>query len=278
MYKVNKFKIKFPKKISKKKLRNFFKIKGLGKLLDFVDDDFDNNEIDPRVSSKAQPPDLNDLYRLYQFIVLNKRTMPMEFGCGYSTLVFAAALKENEKSFKSKSKNNYKKKPFERCEYPFQLFTIDNNKKFLKISKNRINKLFKKKLKINFCFSEAHMTNINENIAVTYEKLPQINPDFIYIDGPSQWGVKGKINNITTAHPDMMPMSCDLIKIENFLTPGTIIVLDGRTANARFLYNNFKRHWQYFEDKENDQNILVLSESPLGKHNIEQLRYYQFIK
>ena len=41
MYKINKFKIKFSKKISKKKLKNFFKIKGLGKLLDFVDDDFD---------------------------------------------------------------------------------------------------------------------------------------------------------------------------------------------------------------------------------------------
>ena len=275
MHKINDFKIKFPKSISKKDLKSFFKKKGLGKILDYVDDDFEQREKDPRVSLKAQPPDLNDLYRLYQFITLNKRTMPMEFGCGFSTLIFATAVKENENLFRKKNKS---KKPFERCNHPFQLFTVDNNKRFMSLSKKRIEKSFKKKLKINFHFSDAQMTKINNNIAVEYKKLPRVNPDFIYIDGPSQWGVKGQINNINTAHSDMMPMSCDLIKIENFLTPGTIILLDGRTANARFLLNNFKRNWKYFEDVKNDQNIFLLSEKPLGKHNIKQLKYYKFLK
>ena len=67
-----------------------------------------------------------------------------------------------------------------------------------------------------------------------YEKLPRVNPDFIYLDAPNQWKLSGLINNFTTAHPDMMPMSCDIIKFENFLTPGTIIVSDGRTANSFF--------------------------------------------
>ena len=80
----------------------------------------------------------------------------------------------------------------------------------------------------------------NNNFAVEYEKLPRVNPDFIYLDGPSQWGVKNSINNFTTAHEDMMPMSCDIIKFENFLTPGTIIAVDGRAANSIFLKNIFK--------------------------------------
>ena len=39
-------------------------------------------------------PDLNDLYRLYQFLLLNKRTTVFEFGSGWSTLMFSLALKE----------------------------------------------------------------------------------------------------------------------------------------------------------------------------------------
>ena len=77
-------------------------------------------------------------------------------------------------------------------------------------------------------------------------------------------------------HPDRMPMSSDLLKIENFLVPGTIILMDGRTSNARFLYNNFKRKWIYKHDKINDQNIFILNERPLGKHNQFQLKYYNF--
>ena len=35
-------------------------------------------------------------------------------------------------------------------------------------------------------------------------------------------------------------MSCDILKIEPFLIPGTIILIDGRTANANFLKIIFK--------------------------------------
>ena len=64
------------------------------------------------------------------------------------------------------------------------------------------------------------------------------NPDFIYLDGPDQWKVKRKINNINTGHKDLMPMACDILKFENFYTPGTIIIVDGRGANAKFLRDN----------------------------------------
>ena len=33
-------------------------------------------------------PNLNDLYRLYQFVIINKRTTILEFGSGWSTLIF----------------------------------------------------------------------------------------------------------------------------------------------------------------------------------------------
>ena len=142
-------------------------------------------------------------------IVLNKRTTVLEFGTGYSTLVMHYALMENLKKFG-------KSKPFTRCENPYEIFTIDNNRFFSKISKNRVKKYSKNSKFVNFFHSEVQMINYQGNFAVEFKKLPMVNPDFIYLDGPSQWAPKNRVNNFTTAHPDMMPMSCDIAKIENF--------------------------------------------------------------
>ena len=56
---------------------------------------------------------------------------------------------------------------------------------------------------------------------------------------------------------------------------GTIILVDGRTANARFLQKNFQRSWKYFHDEENDQNLFYLNEKPLGKFNKDLLKFYK---
>ena len=118
------------------------------------------------------------------------------------------------------------------------------------------------------------MTTFNNRICTQYKKLPLCNPDFIYLDGPDQFKVKKDINGISTRHKDMMPMVCDILKFEYFYTPGTIIVCDGRAANAKFLLDNFKRRWKYFNDKKNDQHIFNLIDPVLGKYNKKQLEFY----
>ena len=62
------------------------------------------------------------------------------------------------------------------------------------------------------------MCQYNGIICTEYNELPRINPDLIYLDGPSPFNVKGKINNISTSHTDFMPMACDILKIEYFLS------------------------------------------------------------
>ena len=92
-------KIRFPKKISEEKIINFFIAEGLGDLVskkkymidgyqvtkkDFEQKKRDKkNKFDIRKTKNPQPPEILDLYRLYQFILLNKRTSVLEFGCGY---------------------------------------------------------------------------------------------------------------------------------------------------------------------------------------------------
>ena len=118
------------------------------------------------------------------------------------------------------------------------------------------------------------MDFFNDQICTSFKKLPKINPDFIYLDGPDQFNIKGNKKGININHKDYMPMSSDILKIEHFLKPGTIIVVDGRAANSRFLKTNFKRQWSYNYNKINDQHVFYLSERPLGKLNEKQLKFY----
>ncbi len=262
--------VKFPKDISHKKIKDFFGKKKLANLISLSNRSLLN--IDEMIKVEPYKPELNDLYRLYQFVLLNKRTTILEFGSGFSSLIFNCALEENKKKYK----NDVKKL---RRNNPFELFIVENEKKFLNITKKRIEnfkskKNYRNEAKINFLFTECIMTKYQGNYATEYKKLPLCNPDFIYLDGPDQFQVKNKINNFTTAHKDMMPMACDILKFENFLTPGTIIISDGRTANCEFLVNNFKRKWIHHYDRKFDQHIFYLNSDSLGKYSELQLKFY----
>tara|TARA_X000000950_G_C13911360_1_gene659080 strand:- start:3440 stop:4234 length:795 start_codon:yes stop_codon:yes gene_type:complete len=261
------FKIKLPPKLSFSKIELFFKNKGLGFLVRESKKEITNN-----LNSKSTyPPDLIDLYRLYQFIILNKRTTVLEFGSGWSSLIFCLALDElNKKYFKEMRRL--------RRNNPFELFILENEKKYLNITKNRIvnfKKSTKFMTKINWHFSDCEMTLFENKIATQYKKIPLCNPDFIYLDGPDQFKIKKEINGVHTGHNDLMPMACDILKFEYFFTPGTIIVCDGRGANAKFLKDHFKRKWYYYNDKNNDQHIFYLIDPPLGKYNKLQLNFYK---
>ncbi len=277
-------KIKFPKKLSEKKIEQFFIKEGLKELItkkkfyvdgyevtkkDFEDKKRDKTgKFDIRLTNNPQPPELKDLYRLYQFIILNKRTTVLEFGCGYSSLIISHALK------KLHNKNN--KKPFTRCFHPFKLFVVDSEKKYINIVKKRLKK-FSVGQNVNYLYSKSQMVTYGGNYATEYKKIPSVNPDFIYLDGPDHLKINGSINNFKVSSLDMMPMSCDILKIENYLTPGTIILIDGRTSNARYLKNNFKRNWRKYFDGINDQTIFLLDEKPLGRFNKEQIKFYNTI-
>ena len=55
-------------------------------------------------------PELNDLYKLHAFIILNKRLTILEFGSGWSSLVMAHALQVNKKRLLNKTLKLRKKK------------------------------------------------------------------------------------------------------------------------------------------------------------------------
>jgi hypothetical protein len=63
-------------------------------------------------------------------------------------------------------------------------------------------------------------------------------------------------------------MSADLLVMEPILLPGTFVLIDGRTNNARFLERNFQRNWTMVHDREGDITSFELVEDRLGPYNI----------
>ena len=89
-------KIKIPPNKSKNYIENFFIKRGLKSIVN------QSRGVESKVNQMIlkQPyiPELKDLYRIYQFIILNKRTTILEFGSGWSSLILNLAINELQKS------------------------------------------------------------------------------------------------------------------------------------------------------------------------------------
>jgi len=217
--------------------------------------------VDPNLS-EAFPAELDDLVRLHYLITSRKVTTILEFGVGKSSIVFDHALKFNkEKYFDYVSQNLRRKNKFE-C------FSVDNNQEWIDKCK-----LTAKTNLVNYHYSKCKVSTFNGRICTFFESLPNICPDFIYLDGPDQFSPEGNVRGIDTKHPDRLPMAADILAIEHFLLPGTFILVDGRTANARFLKTNLQRDWCYSYSEEFDQHYFELIERPLGIYNKKQIDF-----
>ena len=168
--------MKKPLNKNQKFIENFFIKKGLKLLVDLSKKK--KPQVNQMMLNKPYLPELDDLYNLYQYVLINKRTTILEFGSGWSSLIFSLALNE----LKNKFSNEVKKL---RRNNPFELFVIENEKKYIDITKNRILKFnkylkIKKPINVKYFLSDVEMTTFKDRICTQYKKLPLCNPDFIY--------------------------------------------------------------------------------------------------
>lgn len=186
----------------------------------------------------------------------------LEFGVGMSTIVMDDAVQINKEKYEDFVKKNLRKSNV------FEVHSIDNSKKWIKKTLSQ----FKFQNTVTY-FSKCRMGLFNEQICTYYDKIPTINPDFIYLDAPDQFTVLDNVNGWSTRFADSMPMSADILRIEHFLQPGTLIIVDGRTANARFLKTNLRRNWDHHHFELFDQHVFELNERPLGYINKKLLDF-----
>ena len=218
---------------------------------------------------KVLGPEMGDLARLH-YLVRSRRVLNvLEFGVGKSTAIMADAL------FKNKIETKEKELEMLRREKPFRIYAVDNYKRYIRIARKNLKKHILEEKIVHFHHAAVKTTTFMGKVCTMYGSIPNICPDMIYLDGPDQFSAIGTIRGISTRCQDRMPMSADILAIEHFLQPGTLIVIDGRTANARFLKCNLQREWGYVYSKELDQHFFELQEEPLGVHNERMLSFFK---
>lgn len=207
-----------------------------------------------------------DLTRLYSIIRMRKIITVLEFGSGKSTKVIAAALKKNKKY-------HYKEIALIRRNKPFHIYSLESEKKYA----NEVIRSCKKDgldKYVTVKFIKAEQTFFNGMVCGKYKKIPSVCPDLIYVDGPMPMSYKKSNKQYLDMNcRDITPITCDLLIIEPILLPGTIVIFDGGTNNARFNKRNLQRNWLSHECLDSDYTILILDEPPLGIHHKNQLLF-----
>jgi len=207
--------------------------------------------------------EMDDLCRLHWLVLKRRAFNILEFGSGFSTPFMADACKILSHYFKKIENIRVDKK--------FHIYSLEESKKFLNITKKRIPKSLQKF--VTLIYSKNKIIDYQSKLSTRCLNIPNISPDLIYLDGPSQYATSNKIDGFDLKNVSRFPMSADLLFLEYFLEPGAFIIVDGRTANARFLKDHFKRKWTYKHDEKGDCHYFELIEKPLGLYNRSKLNF-----
>ena len=233
--------------------------------------DKDQDKVFDSVSGELDEPfpiQYDDLARIYRLIRQRKPFTVLEFGIGFSTSVIAFALLKNKFEWDA-----LEVKPKVRNRHMFKLFSVDTSKKWIDHTRELL--LPEVKDNVEFIHSEVEIGTYNGQICHFYSTLPDIVPDFVYLDGPHPKEVKGNIRGLSFQCDERTVMSADLLMMEPILLPGTFILVDGRTNNVRFLQNNFKRKYAFEWDRKGDVSTFELKEEKLGPYNFMGSEFFK---
>lgn len=166
--------------------------KGFSKEVSAIENRFNNHEI------VGQP--WAELYNLVKMVEKYDIKHVLEFGSGRSTILLGAVTK---------------------------VTSIDADEKWVEINKEYL----PKNSKAEIIYSPVHTEEYDNDLVLYHDNIPEnINPDFVYLDGP--------------AFDQVAPgckIAADIIKMD--LQKGTVVVVDGRKKNTDFL----KKHLKYSE-------------------------------
>jgi hypothetical protein len=221
----------------------------------------------PPIAFQEKPfePVYGDLCRLHWLCASRRALSVLEFGSGFSTVVMAHAMRLLCAHHGAWALENT------RIQQPFHIHAIEEEPRFVEITRRRLEGPLAECASVYH--SSVELALHDSRLTSIYSRLPNVASDLIYLDGPSQYATTQEVHGTHFGSSERMPMSSDLLRIEFFLEPGTLIVVDGRTANARFLKAYFKRNWAYRHYPDSDIHLFELQEEPLGKLNRAKLEF-----
>lgn len=201
---------------------------------------------------EAFAPVLTDLARLHWAARRSRSRTILEFGVGYSNIVFARALQQNAEDL-AEDPSRY------RCH------AVDASQHWIEVSAARVPAHLAHF--VEYSQSEVRIGVVGDGVCSLYDQVPDVTPDLIYLDAPWPGDVDGSIGGISFKGAGRTIVAGDLVRMEPLLIPGTVLIVDGRTNNARFLRSRFRRGWDYFYEPEDGCHLFLLKEPPLGARN-----------
>jgi len=195
-----------------------------------------NNVLDVLSSGDPEeyPPTYTDLANLYQLIRLRKPTVIVELGTGFSTIVIAAALRDNLD---------------EQIETPGHLYSVDCNQRWIDNTKAKISSELEDF--VTFTVSSASVCEHFGTLCHRYDQLPNVSPNFIYVDGPANRDVTGEIAGVGFTEGRSV-VGADVLLYESTAPLDFFILVDGRWETCRFLKRSLQgryRHRRYVARK-----------------------------
>lgn len=202
----------------------------------------------------AIPYDVEDLYFLYCIVRQTAVVSVLEYGSGWSTLALGRALLENRDSFGEDYELVHPN--------PFELLSVDASEHWQTVAVERLPQ--EQRELTTMCHAQAQLVAYQGQVASVFEGVPAFTPDLVYLDAPDPEQVVGTVFGQGAQSLNDIPNAADVLLREHSLWPGSLVVTDGRTANARFLQSNLRRNWQWLHDPYGDRTVFRLEEPSLG--------------
>jgi hypothetical protein len=208
------------------------------------------------------PPVLYDLYHLHRLVRTRRPRTILEFGVGFSTIVLAHALDMNLREQPDAGARKDKGAP----PPPHRLWSVDANAAWIENARGKVPEPLRRH--VAFHHSDVRVIELAGQLCHRYERLPNIVPDFVYLDGPDPADVKGATDGLafTLEHGGPRQVAAaDVVLLEPSLKTGFFMVLDARFNNMHFLRHNLRRRYRVRVDRVNRLSTFELLEHT-GKH------------
>lgn len=179
--------------------------------------------------SNSIAPDYSDLWFLYSTVRKRRPRVLLEFGSGVSTAILAKAIKDNKSGF---------------------LYSVDAIEQWGDSTRNCMPQSLQGSYEI-FYRPAKEVTHYCEQCwagvrVFRHERIPEIVPDFIYLDGPPG------TSDVS------IPIGIDVLDMEPKLRPGFCLIIDGRQQSMRYFRCNLKRRYAFTSRINHANSIFIL--------------------
>jgi hypothetical protein len=181
-----------------------------------------------------------DLYNIHSRIRKRRPRAVLEFGVGFSTLAILHALALNGVG---------------------HLWTIDADEKWIENLRSKVPPELASRLTLRHSPVEL---GVHEGTLVHhYTRLPNIVPDFCYLDAPHPNDVTGEVRGLTYQPENSNGrhmIAADILLYESTLNRGFFLLVDGRKWNVLFLRQHLKRNYRMRWNKNLNYATFVLQD------------------